>query len=301
MSERITKEQLYSRYPWLKIRTTLEDYVEPNYYDKLLKPYSFNKKEDLEYFREFLKKLPQKLRILELGTGTGRVSQLVLNKEIENESFTGVDLSEKMIRAVSKRFSSFKDALFEQSDSLKFLETNSSHYDLVFSLWSLSHSVHQHMETLGLENGYAYAHRVLYNFINTNLNKHGHFFLIHFDALSEEQVVLRKILGRINPLYDQRGQQSLSKRVIDYSMQTLSSADVVTFKERHLLGDPIIYASIEEALEIFINFHLESHFNASAELVEVYQELRDYFTKFENDKHQIVLRPGCFIYEIEKK
>lgn len=300
MPNKITKEWLYSRHPWLKIRTTLEDYVAPDYYDKLLKPYSFGGRDDLEYFDDFIRSLSDKQKTLELGTGTGRVTHRALDSG-KTDGFTGVDLSEKMINSVKTRFTGFSNTNFVQSDSLKFLENDVEKYNFVFSLWSLSHSVHQHMETLGIENGYAYAHRVLHNFFENNLKKDGHFFLIHFDALSDEQKILRKILKRVSPLYFQHDQQSLSKKVVDFTLDTLKSIGIVEYKVAHLVGDPNVYSTMDEALETFINFHLESHFNDKDELPEVYQELYDYLSKFEDDKKQVVIKPGCFVYEVNKK
>ncbi len=296
---KITQKWLYEQYPWLKIRTTLEDYVAPDYYDKLLKPYSFEGRDDTDFFSNFIEKLPPKQNVLELGTGTGRITTLALNSNFTG-TFTGVDLSKDMINKVSEKFSTFKKATFIQSDSLKFLESSSETYDLVFSLWSLSHSIHQHMEILGVENGYAFAHRTIFNFLKNNLRKGGSFFLIHFDAQSEEQIILRKILRNINPLYYQENQQSYSKRAIDFTLGSLKDTGIIDYTATHHIGDPITYNSIEEALETFINFHLESYFNDRDELVDIYSELHNYFIKFKNKKKEIVMKPGCFIYEIRR-
>lgn len=295
-----TIKQLYNKYSWLKIRTLQEDYVAPNHYNKLLKPYSFNNKTDIEIFNEFVKKLPQKqMNSLELGTGTGRVTEHFL-KCGKIRSFTGVDLSKNMIDTCINKFNKNKNADFIKQDSLEFLSTTTQSFDFVFSLWSLSHSIHQHMEKIGVENGYAYTYRVLFNFLKNNLKENGFFFLIHFDSTSEEQIILRKILKEINPLYYQGKRQSLSKRVIDFTLESLAKLQILNYEVLHLCGDPIIYKNIDEALETYLVFHLESHFNDKKDLPEVFQELNNYLSQFKNKNQEIVIKPGCFIYKLHK-
>ncbi len=56
----------------------VEDYVEPDYYERLLKEYAFSGKTDLDLFGEFLAGLSKKsdVNVLELGSGTGRKSEI---------------------------------------------------------------------------------------------------------------------------------------------------------------------------------------------------------------------------------
>ena len=101
------RDFLLKQYPWLAITTTVEDYVAPDYYDRLLKPYRFGGKDDNTLFEDFLTTLPKKITsALELGPGTGRITDVILrNKNVEN--LTLVDLSSKMIDFLkSKRPSS---------------------------------------------------------------------------------------------------------------------------------------------------------------------------------------------------
>ena len=46
--------ELRKRYPWLKKTTSIEEYIEPDYYDYLLRDYIFEGKSDLNHFRNFL-------------------------------------------------------------------------------------------------------------------------------------------------------------------------------------------------------------------------------------------------------
>jgi len=73
--------ELHKKYPWLKITTTIEDYIAPKYYDQLLKDYIFSGKTDLRLFEEYLEIIPHKdfLNVLELGCGSGRAMSVFLN------------------------------------------------------------------------------------------------------------------------------------------------------------------------------------------------------------------------------
>ena len=52
--------KLYNKYPWLKITTTVEDYIAPEYYDRLLKDYIFSGKTDSQLFKEYLETISNK-------------------------------------------------------------------------------------------------------------------------------------------------------------------------------------------------------------------------------------------------
>ena len=66
------------------------------------------------------------------------------------------------------------------------------------------------------------------------------------------------------------------------------------------MGEEIVYSSVKEALEIFLNFHMESYFNKSVLLEEVLDELLNYFKKFTDKNGVIRIKPGCFIYIVKK-
>lgn len=287
-------------FTWLKNICTSEDYLDPDYYEQLLKEYAFTGKTDLEIVAEKLDgyKLPAIINILELGCGTGRVTQEIINKQ----KFTHldlVDLSELMMSKARVRFASNPQIAFHKSDSLEFLlRSNLETYDLVVSLWSFSHSVHQTLIREGVERGTELLRMALERLFTKLMKRGGKFLLIHFDSQSEEQTILMKQWRRIWPLLNNFPEQSPSKVLLDVRFQELQSRGVINYTCRHLLGDPIVYDSMEQALEIFFNFHLESNLNNSSNLDEVMSDLRIYFTKFMQPSGQIAIRPGCFLFEI---
>jgi SAM-dependent methyltransferase len=295
--------ELHRRYPWLKVTTTIEDYVAPKYYDQLLKDYIFSGKTDLQLFEEHLEIIPNKdfLNVLELGCGSGRATSVFLNHFGDKKnSLRMVDLSDRMLYFCHKKFSKFKNIDFIKSDSVDFLKKDSNVYDAIFSLWSFSHSTHQVLTRDGLDNGKKYIQYVIQKIIEKNMKKGSSFFLIHFDSMSDEQKILMQQWKKIYPIYSDTNVQSPSKLLIDETLRSLEKRGVIKLELTHYIGYEIIYSSIEEALEIFLNFHMESYFNENPLLPQVIDELVSYFKNFTDKKGFIKIKPRCFIYIVTK-
>lgn len=292
------RKELLSKYPWLEIERKMEDYVSPTYYDNLLKEYRFSGKDDLEIFRTFLFTLPQhSLTGLELGPGTGRVTGIAL-KHCTFSSLQLVDLSQEMLDYSSERFSTFESIQYVKSDSLEYLEKTSDKYDLIYSLWSFSHSVHQHVVAKGVDRAKVYVDKVLRTMCKDLLRSGGSFYLVHFDTTSDEQLILLKQWARKYPIF--KDGSNYSRMFIEEIFDSLVNENVIELNAQHLIGDPIVYDSIESALEIFMNFHLESHFNNETYTEDVIQDLKDYFKKFEAADGKIYLKPACYEYIVKK-
>lgn len=75
----MTQTEIIEKYPWLGRTTTLEKYIEPDYYDKILRDYIFDEKHDTGFLREFSTKISNSSDILELGSGSGRATSVVLD------------------------------------------------------------------------------------------------------------------------------------------------------------------------------------------------------------------------------
>jgi SAM-dependent methyltransferase len=284
-------------YPWLAIANSVEQYVAPDYYKKLLKEYSFNGVSDLKYLENYIKEL-NPANVLELGCGSGRATEVAFRK-FSSSKFTLVDLSERMISASKEQFGE-NAAAFHTQDAVDFLKKTKQHYDFVYSLWSFSHSVHQHVHKQGFDRAGWMIERTLKTFIRNNLNKGGRFFLIHFDSMSDEQRILMRQWKKVFPEFADIHQQSPSKRIIDSALLDLDNSNEIVLSIIHLRGDAITYASEDEVLETFLNFHLETYFNKTTMLASILQDVRNKIAPYRNRDGSFSIQPGCFVYAFEK-
>lgn len=295
---------LYERYPWLRTVTTVEAYVNPEYYNKLLKDYVFLRKSDLVYFEDFLKTAHEtnQIHALELGAGTGRATNVFLGtfKNLQTH-LRLVDLSASMLAYTKERFKTCPNIEYVESDSIAFLEQDRAVYDVIFSLWSLSHSVHQILTKDGLAKGGRRVRAALRKMIKENMRTGSCFYLIHFDSLSEEQRILLQQWKKVFPIFSNTDQQSPSKLLIDEVLRELEDEKVLAVSCEHLTGEGIVYNDEDEALEVFINFHMESYFNESPLLPTVLEELRTYFHQYKRKDGSLLIKPGCFIYIVKKQ
>lgn len=296
-------DKLLDMYHWLRITTTIEDYVEPSYYDNLLKPYIFAGKSDLDIFKDFLKqdfkRSNTQPKVLELGCGNGRVTKVFLNT-IQKYNLDLVDLSSRMMKASKSNFKTYKNIKYFVSDSINYLEKNNKVYDLIFSLWSFSHSVHQILNKYGIEKGNKKIKKTIIKTVQKNMKKGSQIFIIHFDSLSDEQRILIRQWRHVFPIFKRNSIQSPSKLIIDESLNELFEMGLIKYSLKHYIGKPIIYDSIDKALEIFMNFHMESFFNKSVQCPQIINELTAYFQKFKRKNGKIYIKPGCYIYRIKK-
>ncbi|MFH1048567.1 MAG: class I SAM-dependent methyltransferase [Patescibacteria group bacterium] len=277
---------------------SIEEYLEPNYYKQLLKDYSFNGVSDTEYLRDFLSQKHAK-NILELGCGSGRATDIAL-KVFPNTPITLVDLSERMIAHTKKRFLKIKNISFIIKDAIFYLRDTTGQYDLVYSLWSFSHSVHHHIHRLGFEKASMVVYDTLLKFVRKNLIQGGELFIIHFDSLSPEQRILMRQWKRVFREFSDITQQSPSKRMLDKIFLEMDNHNEVALSVQHLLGDPIKYKSLEELLEVFMNFHLESFFNKGKLTLKVLRDITEQVQKYRQNDGSYIINSGCYIYKFIK-
>lgn len=295
------KNYLYKKYPWLKIVTTVEEYINPEYYNTILKDYVFEQKTDLEHFKEWLNKVPiGNGKVLELGCGSGRVTDVFLENIKNYKSLTLLDLSKQMLDYCKVKYKDNDKISYVSSDTIEYLRTTQEKYDIVYTLWSFSHSVHQIFHTKGLVSGKEYVKNSILKFIKNNISNNGSFYLIHFDSLSDEQKILLKQWKKIYPTFERNDIQSPSLLLVDEIFEELKREKCMVYNKRHFIGKEIEYADENEALEIFMNFHMESYFNENELLSNVIAELKEYFKKYSNEEGKIRIKPGCFIYEVKR-
>lgn len=295
LSER--KDALTKSYPWLTATNSVEEYVAPDYYKKLLKGYSFEGVHDLEYLKRYIDGL-NPTTVLELGCGNGRASDVVI-RILPSAKFTLTDLSSRMIGFSEKRFKG-NNVTSSIQDAVEFLKETEDQYDLVYSLWSFSHSVHQHVHKLGFDKASQLLKSSLTKFVRKNLKKGGKFFLMHFDSMSDEQRILMRQWKRVFSGFSDISQQSPSKRMIDSVLWGLDNRNEITLSVTHMRGDKIVYSSEDEVLETFLNFHMETYFNKTPLLATVLRDVRARIQPYRQKNGTFAIQPGCYIYTFKK-
>lgn len=303
----MTGKPAQDRYPSLSTR--IEDhshYLNPTDYHKLLKPYVFGGREDLGIFRDFVRSRVSSQQVLELGCGTGRGTDALLEETSPN-SLTLLDLSPTMLAHSKAKYAGIEGVRFVESDTVTRLEVDPDKYDLVYSLWSFSHSVHQILidaDAQGaedLEKAKTRVKEAIRRMVVEMMESGGSFFMIHVDSESEEQSILFQQWAKLFPMFADESNQTPSKHLFDETFQELKEEGVIEFQIDHLIGDPIEYCDRETLMDIFMNFHLESFFNEGEMTEGVVSEIEEYVEEFRNEDGTYSIRPGCFIYKVQKK
>jgi hypothetical protein len=210
-----------------------------------------------------------------------------------------VDLSQQMLDATYNQYGTKENIRFFCAEILSYLEKTDTIYDFAYALWSLSHSLHQLIGRVGEEDGTAIINATLEKFITRNIRSKGQVFIIHFDSLSPEQQISMDIRRRKYPFYRQ-GEQSPSKQILDKTFQQLSNKGIIRWSCSHFVGNPIIYDSMEEALEVFFNFHMECEFNSDPRIDSYINRVEYLLAKNQEADGKIRIAPGCFIYVIDR-
>ena len=292
----MTDKALIEKYPWLKYVNSVEDYLPPEYYKDLLQPYTFNGVTDIQLLKNFLKN-KNVSSALELGCGSGRASAAAVQM-FPGANYTFSDLSKRMLTSAKSHLP--QDASFVVSDAIEFMENTANTFDLVYTLWSFSHSTHQHLHRLGIEDGRKYISRVLEKFVLENIKKDGALFLIHFDSLSDEQSVLMRQWQRVFPTFANIDQQSPSKQITEETLTKLDTNGDIRLNVQHLQGDVIQYESEDVLLETFMNFHLETFFNQSEYLQTVLEDIKMQVATYKQNDGTYAVTPGCYVYSFIK-
>ncbi|MEV4312992.1 class I SAM-dependent methyltransferase [Actinocrispum sp. NPDC049592] len=297
-------QALHEAYPWLlRAPNRHSDYLRPEYYDQLLPEYSFGGYSDLDLLASFLRGLQARdgMRVLELGCGSGRATDVLFREMSDPAAVDLVDLSPQMVDFCRGRFQQQSPNLnVYQSDSLNYLRGATSEYDVIVSLWNLSHSVHQHMLRDGRAAAESRVRGAIEKLITHRMAPGASAFLIHYDIQSPEQKLInpwRKLLWQdADPDYEVSG-QTPSKIILDEVLTRAQDEGYIAFNCTHHEGDPIEYDSVDHALEVFMNFHMEGIFNSHDRLVDVLANLQAGLDEHTQDG-MVAVAPGCFTYSI---
>ena len=283
------------------------DYVAPYDYDRLLKPYSTRSVEDLELFAEFVNEVSPAIegnkskfnKVLELGCGHGRSTQAFMDTA-ESQDMYLLDLSPKMLERTRRRYASLNNVRYIQSDTTTHLEASDQQYDLIYSLWSFSHSVHQILTSADMEEGKLRVKAAIRRMIVEMMKPGSGFFIIHVDSKSEEQTILFRQWAKLFPIFKDEGVQTPSKLIFDEVLEALSQEGIIKYEVDHIEMDGQEYSSFEELLDIFLNFHLESQFNDSHDIGDIIDGIKAYSEQFKQPDGTYIIKPGCFIYKAVK-
>lgn len=288
------------KYKWLEVQTDEGAYLDPRYYSKILKKYVFNGKDDLEFLKDAVKGKQNINSALEFGCGPARATEAFLEILPSYGKLDLVDASISMLEYSKAVLSKYPNINTIQSDIIDFINSTDNSYDFIFSLWSLSHSVHQHLKIDGLENGKSKIEKAFDKLFTKVLNKNGTFFLMHFDSLSDEQRPSIKQRKKDNPIFTNSEQQSPSKLILDKVLDSLQNDKVVKVEHKHLIGELQIFENTEEVLEYYMNFHMESHFNQNKNVEEILDSLQKDLEVYKNENGTYSIKPGCFVYNITR-
>jgi hypothetical protein len=119
---------------------------------------------------------------------------------------------------------------------------------------------------------------------------------MHFDALSEEQRISLRQRRRLYPFF-RLDEQSPSFQILSQTLQKLKDDGVIVYEMKHYRANPIVYRSIEHALEVFMNFHMEAELNQCDATADVLTELeRDLIDRRRSDG-TIAITPAWFTFQ----
>jgi len=283
---------------WLSICHNGSEYLDPFYYERLLQPYVFGGKSDLEIFDNFLSGINRKVQaVLELGVGTGRATSRIIRRFPLSDLY-GVDLSSRMLQRCRQLLA--REALraaWVCDDTLRFISRQSRKYDLIVSLWSISHAIHQSIASTGSTD---FARQTMHKLFNSLVAVEGTVYLMHFDSRSQEQSVSLKQRQRAWPFL-KPFEKSPSELLLDEIFGELDQDKRWIVEVNRLVGEPITFPTLEMAIETYMNFHMECRFNQTAEQDIVLKEIVQDLGVFADYAGRISIRPGCIIYKATRK
>jgi SAM-dependent methyltransferase len=277
------------------------EYIPPEEYLRLLPQYTVKGVSDLQLFRDsLLRRLSHPysdpIDALELGPGPGRATVVFL-KTVPDSRLTVVDLSRRMTAFFSERFGEGVDTVI--GDSLRYLKSTKREFDLIFSLWSFSHAVHQALVVDGRTKGTAMTEQVLERTLVKVLKKNGLLYIIHFDSTSDEQIISLRQRRRMWAFL-KAGVPSPSQRIIEKFFTRAEKLGRCKFRRRRYVGDEILLGRLEYAREVYLKFHMEDIFGEVSSGNPVFEQLTEDLIGHCGSDGFVRVRPKWFEYSIEK-
>ncbi|MTI67239.1 MAG: class I SAM-dependent methyltransferase [Firmicutes bacterium] len=116
-----------------------------DFFDNVAIEYDNNHMKDSSCYEEFYEKIAEPIkvtnraiRILDLGCGTGNELENIFNKA-ENATITGVDLSQKMLTQLRKKYKAYSNQIKLINGSYESVRLSEKKFDYAVSVMSLHH------------------------------------------------------------------------------------------------------------------------------------------------------------------
>lgn len=288
-----------------------KDYLTPQYYNKILKKYSSGNFDDLAILKTFINKDKLLNNILELGCGTGRATK-VLCENINFKKLVLTDISQEMLDYTRELISVNKNNKIEYKrvDHIKYLLDTKEKFDLVISYWSYAHSVYPCYEKYTFQ-AESLIKSILIKFIIMNIEKNGRLLMIQTDGDSEEQRIVKNCWFIADSLKEHKNiQKEYYKEYISPANYILRGVykdlvkskilDIKTTKIIKIIGNSVKYKDIDDAIEIFMNFHLEGKYNNSDIEKDIISYLKQEFERIIKKKGELRITTGYFVFQAQK-
>lgn len=223
-------------------------YATAGIYDATLPPYRFGKDlqqliADEELLRQKVESVygdpSQQLNVLEVGAGTGRMSQILLPYAHQ--------------LTVTDKFPGMLDVLRQKIPNANVVQTNTRdiadeihparQFDFVGAYWTLSYPIGEYLETIeddkiipipDLAKGVALAKRMIDSLVEYVRPQDGMFHAYFFDSESPEQKVVTKIWEQLAP--DRSGRRSFTREIVASALGESAEARGYDFYETHHSG-----------------------------------------------------------------
>lgn len=185
-------------------------YHAPDIYDRILLPHWFDGIEDIDHVRALMHRCygpaPEsgRMRTLELGCGTGRVTAALAPYA---SSLYGVDFGRPMLDVFRTRYPDATTELADIASAVERLHAAGERFDIVGAFWSLSYPIGDCFEDLTADGirprpelaaGVAEAKELVRKIVDL-IADGGHLIALFFDSDAPEQRVVTRAWERIAP------------------------------------------------------------------------------------------------------
>ncbi|MBU1092986.1 MAG: class I SAM-dependent methyltransferase [Firmicutes bacterium] len=250
-------------------------YLLPKDYEEALPPYFFDFQgeiiEEVVMLKKILNKFSSISRVMELGVGTGRVTEILYE---QFSDVSGIDISSNMIESVRKKLPNVK---LENIDINKFVndKSNFNDIDILCSFWAYNYAILNHYEEFDFQNK---SIKPTSNFDKSNLNSEkminetflnlklkSDFLIIFFDSTSVEQQFVTKYWSKIQP-FPKNDRSYTYKRFLEV-LNALEGKEQIQVDHETIKGF-VYFDDFDKMIKTYLNLHFKGFFNGDVDLVK---------------------------------